>query len=71
MTPITKATIEVIGDAGFAVTLRHDDGLHVIEATADDTGELFVVTGDDLYATAVELAEQVGIELEDGWLAQR
>lgn len=66
MTPVTKSIIEVIGDAGFVVMLSHDKGLHVIEATADDTGELFVVTGDDLYTTAIELAEQVGIELKDG-----
>ena len=66
MDPVTKSVIETIGDAGFAVMLSHVNGLHVIEATAQDTGELFVVTGDDLYATAIELAEQVGIELEDG-----
>ncbi len=29
-------------------------------------GETFVVGGDDLYAAACELAEQVGIDLEDG-----
>ena len=31
-----------------------------------DDGETFVVGGDDLYAAACELAEQVGIDLEDG-----
>ena len=66
MDAVTKAVIETIGDAGFVVMLSHDNGLHVIEATAQDTGELFVVTGDDLYTTAIELAEQVGLELEDG-----
>ena len=66
MDAVTKSVLEVIGDAGFAVMLGHVNELHVIEATAQDTGELFVVTGDDLYTTAVELAEQVGIELEDG-----
>ena len=66
MDAVTKSIIETIGDAGFVVMLSHVNGLHVIEATAKDTGELFVVTGDELYATAIELAEQVGIELEDG-----
>ena len=66
MDPVTKSVIEVVGTAGFAVTLGHDDGLHVIEATEIDSGDLFRVTGDDLQATAIELAEQVGIELEDG-----
>lgn len=66
MDAVAKSIIEVVGDAGFAVMIGHDNGLHVIEATEQDTGELFVVTGDDLQATAVELAEQVGIELEDG-----
>jgi hypothetical protein len=66
MTPVTKAIIEVIGDAGFAVTIGHEDGLHVVEARALESGELFRVTGDDLDTTAVELAERVGIELEDG-----
>ena len=61
MDAVTKSVIETIGDAGFVVTLGHVNGLHVIEATAQDTGELFVVTGDDLRTTAIELAEQVGI----------
>ena len=66
MDAVTKSVIETIGDAGFVVMLSHVNGLHVIEATAQDTGELFVVTGDDLRTTAIELAEQVGIELMDG-----
>jgi len=64
--PVTKCLIEVIGGAGFAVMLSYDNGLPVIEAIAHDTGERFIVRGDDLYATTVELALQVGIDLEDG-----
>ncbi len=30
------------------------------------TSERFIVRGDDLYTAFVELAQQVGIELEDG-----
>ena len=66
MDVVTKAVIETIGGAGFVVMLSHVNGFHVIEATAQDTGALFVVTGADLRTTAIELAEQVGIELEDG-----
>ena len=31
-----------------------------------ETGETFIVNGDDPYANASELARQIGIELEDG-----
>ncbi len=37
-----------------------------ITATGDD-GETFVVSGDDLYAAACELAEMTAMELRDGW----
>ncbi len=32
----------------------------------EETDETFVVRGDDLYDVVVELAQQCGIELEDG-----
>ena len=62
----TKALIETIGDSGFTVQLGASMGQHVIEAVNQRTGEAFVVRGDDLYLAVVELAQQVGIELEDG-----
>ena len=62
----TKALIEVIGDSGFTVQLYGADGQDVIEAMNQRTGEMFVVRGDDLYLVVVELARQVGIELDDG-----
>lgn len=62
----TKALIETIGSAGFDVQLRTESDLHVVEASDRRTRETFVVTGDDLYPAVVELAQQVGIELEDG-----
>ena len=46
---------------GFTVTVR--DGR--IDAV-DSEGERYVVTGDDVYTMACELATTVGIDLEDG-----
>ena len=66
MDSVTKAILETIGGAGFTVSLGAADGLSVVEAIDSETGERFVVRGDNLYAATVELAEEVGIELEDG-----
>ncbi len=38
----------------------------VVEAAKEKTNEAFVVRGKDLYLVVVELAQQCGIELEDG-----
>ena len=66
MNATTKALSETIGAAGFAVQLGAFKGHHIVEAVNEQTGERFVVRGEDLYATVVELAGQVGIGLEDG-----
>ena len=66
MDPVTKCLIEVIGGTGFAVMLSYENGLHIIEAAAITSDERFIVHCDDLYATTVELALQVGVDLEDG-----
>ncbi len=42
------------------------DGQNVVEAVNEETDETFVVRGEDLYLVVVELAQQCGIELEDG-----
>ncbi len=63
---VTKAIIETIGAAGFTVQRYGEDGQNVVEAVNEETDETFVVRGEDLYAVAVELAQQVGIEGEDG-----
>ena len=42
------------------------DAMPVVVAIDERTGERFVVRGDDVYETVVEVAVQVGIELEDG-----
>ena len=67
MDSTTKATIETIGNAGYSVMTGADsDGNSVVEATNNTTGERFIVRGKDLYAAVVKLAQQVGIDLEDG-----
>jgi hypothetical protein len=62
----TKALPETVGGAGFDVQFGTADAPHAVEAVDRETGETFVVRGDDLYRTVVELAQHVGIELEDG-----
>ncbi len=66
MNAVTKAVIETVGAAGFTVQLYGKDGQNVVEAVNEETDETFVVRGDDLYTVVVELAQQCGIELEDG-----
>jgi hypothetical protein len=62
----TKTLIETISNAGYTVMTGADsDGNSVAEATDEATGEMFVVRPDDLYAAVVELAQQVGLDLED------
>jgi hypothetical protein len=67
MDSTTKATIETIGEAGYLVDIGVDDAnQYVVTAVAYRGCERFIVRGPDLYAVTVELATQVGIELEDG-----
>ena len=66
MDAVAKAMLETIGAAGYVVSISGSYGQLVVEAVNEDTGERFVVRAPDLYAAAVELAQQVGIELEDG-----
>ena len=66
MDAVTKAIVETIGAAGFTVQLYGQGGRNVVEAVNEGTDETFMVRGDDLYAVVVGLAQQCGIELEDG-----
>ncbi len=66
MNAVAKAVIETIGDAGFVVEIGYTVGQPVVVAVNENTGERFVVRGEDLYEAVVELAEQVGIKLDDG-----
>ena len=62
---IRKAVIDVIREAGYAVSLRY--GKVTFTATAQDAdGETWTVTADEPYRAVVELARQVGVDLEDG-----
>jgi hypothetical protein len=58
--------IEVMGGAGFDVQVGMADAPHDVEAVDRETGETFVVRGDDLYRTVVGVAQQLEIKLEDG-----
>ena len=67
MDVLTNAIIDTIGDTGFTVMTGADShGNAVVEATDERTGEKFVVRADRLYTAVVELAQQTGIDLEDG-----
>ena len=66
MDAVTKAVIETIGGNGYRVEIGYTDALPVVVAIDEQTGERFVVRGDDLYETVCEVAAQVGIELDDG-----
>ena len=61
LNPTTRAILETIKGCGFTVTVR--DGW--IEAV-DPKGERFIVTGDDVYLAAVELAGKCGVDVMDG-----
>ncbi len=67
MDPVTKVLVETIGEAGYRVDIAGDgQGGYDVTAVADRDSERFIVRGADLYESVVELAGQVGIELEDG-----
>ncbi len=67
MDSVSKAIIETIGDTGYTVMAGADrHGNSVAETTDEATGEKFIVRSDDLYTAVVELAQQVGVEVEDG-----
>jgi hypothetical protein len=64
---VTKVLIEMIGDAGYVVSFTYDDDARpVVTAVNERTRETFIVRHEDLYHAACELAEQVGIDVEDG-----
>ena len=66
MDAVTKAVLEVLGGAGYTVTIGVADGATMVEAIDSKTSEVFVVRGDDLYRAVVELAAQYGIDVMDG-----
>ena len=64
MDAVSKAILQTIGAAGFTVTTKSDS----VTAINLETGERFIVRFDaeNSYSAVVELAQQVGIDLEDG-----
>ncbi len=68
---VTAALLDTIRGAGFhigctqAITERLEHR-YVVNAIEASTGESFTVSAATEYEAAVELAGQVGIELEDG-----
>ena len=62
----TRGIVEIISQAGYSVLTGADsDGNSVAEAADKTIGERFIVRAEDLYSAVVELAQQVGLELED------
>ena len=61
---VTTAVLETIGSAGFIVSIGADD----VTAINEKTGERFIVRfhAYHFYDAVVKLAQQVGIDLEDG-----
>jgi len=59
--PVVPSVVGLIEQSGYAVTTSSDR----IIATGTE-GETHVVTGSDSLAMACELAEQLGVELDDG-----
>lgn len=68
---VTTAILHVIRQAGYGVgggTLTSPNGQvsFMVNAIRSETGESFSVTAPTQYDAAVELAQQAGIDLEDG-----
>lgn len=61
---VSKAILETVGSAGFTVQVS----AKIVIAIDQQTGERFIVRfdADHFYDAFVELAQQVGIDLEDG-----
>ncbi len=60
MDAVTKSLIKVIGDSGYDILIGHN----TFEAIDQNTGERFIIRCPNLYDGSIELAQQVGIELE-------
>ena len=58
----TKSVLWLIEKQGYRIVATATQ----LKATHNETGETFIVNGDDAYANACEPARQVGLELGDG-----
>ena len=67
MDTVTKVLVETIDDTGYRVDIAADGyGTYTVTAVGYHDGERFIVRGPDLYETVIELAAQIGMDLEDG-----
>ncbi len=69
--PTTQAVIDLIRDNGYAASVRPVPERECPALTYDvmavaESGERYVVRGEDIHEAVCELAGQVGIELADG-----
>ena len=68
---VTQAILDTIRDAGFHIgetvvlSLKDGHARQVANAVDAKTGESFTVMAPTMYEAAVELAEQVGFDLQD------
>lgn len=70
---LPRTILEHVECLGYAVEVPAGDGRVILSAVDLKTGELFTVGAalTDSYTGACELAEQIGIDLEDGWNLER
>lgn len=67
MDSVTRAVLGSVRRMGYVVCIDAAAATRIaVSARNIRTGESFVVRGDDFYFAACELAERVGIELDDG-----
>ena len=62
--PVTSAVLFAVARLGYVVNIRQDGDLYVTTGYRD--GETFVARVAEPYAAAVELAGQVGVDLDGG-----
>ena len=65
MDTVTQSLIETIGNAGYDIQIGSEKGCHIIETVDQESGERFIIRSSDLYEGAIELAQQIGFELEE------
>ena len=58
----TRAMLEIIGDAGYVVTLESPQQGIVIITAQDESGETWQVTSDSELAAVAEIAQILGFE---------
>ena len=66
MDTVTKVLIDAIGDLGYQIDIGvDDDKQYTVTAVAHKGRERFIVRGSNLRETVIELAAQIGMDLED------